>query len=239
MVRNQGDPSGFFDDGNRAAMTRFPHSERRSPAYTIFMIALAKHVPRDDDPQEDHCVHLHGATWADYERLLELRGERAVPRITFFEGTIEIMSPSHLHEAIKSWLGRLVEAWCFERGVEFSTFGSWTLQRRKRESGLEPDECYVFGELANPVRPDLAIEVVWTSGGIRKLDVYRHLGVAEVWFWRKGRISVHCLRDGHYEEVPSSEALPGIDLEQLVSFLDHPTTSQAVRDYRAALQADP
>lgn len=200
------------------------------------MIALAEYLPRDDSPQEDHFVHLRGATWADYERLLELRGERAVPRITFFEGTIEIMSPSHPHEALKSWIGRLVEAWCFERGVEFSTFGSWTLKRKKRESGLEPDECYVFGVVAHPRRPDLAIEVVWTSGGIRKLDVYRNLAVPEVWFWRKGRISVYRLRGAEYEEVPSSEALPGIDLEQLVTFLDRPTTSQAVRDYRSALR---
>jgi hypothetical protein len=45
------------------------------------------------------------------------------------------------------------------------------------------------------------------------------------------------LRGAHYEAVPASEALPGIDLVELVSFLDRPTASQAIRDYRAALQA--
>jgi len=29
---------------------------------------------------------------------------------------------------------------------------------------------------------------------------------------------------------------PAIDLDQLVTFLDRPTTSQAIREYRAALQ---
>jgi hypothetical protein len=37
--------------------------------------------------------------------------------------------------------------------------------------------------------------------------------------------------------VPASEALPGIDLEQLASFLDRPTASAAIREYRAALRA--
>jgi hypothetical protein len=30
--------------------------------------------------------------------------------------------------------------------------------------------------------------------------------------------------------------LPGIDLDELASFLDRPTASQAIRDYRAALR---
>ncbi len=38
--------------------------------------------------------------------------------------------------------------------------------------------------------PDLAIEVIWTSGGIDKLESYRGLGVGEVWFWREGRMEV-------------------------------------------------
>ena len=38
-----------------------------------------------------------------------------------------------------------------------------------------------------------------------------------------------------YSEVPGSRVLPGIDLEQLVSFLDRPSASQAMREYRAAL----
>jgi hypothetical protein len=34
-----------------------------------------------------------------------------------------------------------------------------------------------------------------------------------------------------------SEVLPGIDLDELLSFLDRPTASHAMRDYRAALLA--
>src|SRR5262249_22104675 len=103
--------------------------------------------------------------------------------------------------------------------------------------GVEPDECYVFGEIANPPRPDLAIEVIWTSGGLDKLEIYRKLGVREVWFWRRGRITVHGLRRGAYHEMPRSKVLPGIDLVDLPQFLDRPTTSRAIREYRASLRA--
>jgi Uma2 family endonuclease len=199
--------------------------------------APAALLHHDDRPQEDHFVHLRGVTWADYQRLLEIRGDRSAPRITFLEGTLEIMSPSRSHGAIKSIIGRLVEVYCLEHGIEFSTYGSWTLESKESERGAEPDECYVFGEVRDPVRPDLAIEVVWTSGGLDKLEVYRKLGVREVWYWRKGRIVVHALRGERYEPIAASEVLAGIDHDELASFVDRPMTSQAIREYREALRA--
>ena len=180
---------------------------------------------------------LRGATWADYQRAMEIRGEHSAPRICFLEGRLEIMSPSSDHEAIKSNIGRLVETWCLERDVEFRTVGSWTLQDEAVDRGVEPDDCWIFGDVPDAKRPHLAIEVVWTSGGIRKLDIYRKLGVPEVWFWRKGRLTPHVLRGEDYEEVERSEALPGVDLGQLASFLGERSTSAAIRAYRDALRA--
>lgn len=195
-------------------------------------------MDRGDEPREDHYVHLHGVTWADYLRLLEIRGDRSAPRITYLEGTLEIMSPSRMHEEIKSYIGRLIEAWCLERSVEFTPYGSWTLKNKREKRGAEADECYVFGpEPKRKRRPDLAIEVIWTSGGIDKLNVYRKLGVREIWYWEDGRIGVRVLRGAQYAAASASEVLPGIDLEQLASFLDRPTASQAIRDYRAALRS--
>lgn len=196
--------------------------------------ALADH---DDRRHEDHFVHLYDVSWSDYERVLEMRGDRSAPRIAYLEGMLEIMSPSRDHETIKSIIGCLVETWCLERDIEFSTYGSWTLKNQQRERGAEPDECYVFGRVAEPERPDLAIEVVWTSGGIDKLEIYRKLGVREVWYWRKGRIEPYALRGEAYETLKASEVLPGIDLNELATFLEGPTTSQCIKDYRAALQA--
>ncbi len=116
------------------------------------MCALVYHeLPDDwdDEPREDHFVSLSGASWDDYERLLEVRGERSVPRLTYLEGVLEIMAPSLNHALIKSFVGCLVEAYCLEQGIRFSPAGSWTIKEKKEERGAEPDECYIFG----PERP--------------------------------------------------------------------------------------
>jgi Uma2 family endonuclease len=194
----------------------------------------ADYQQHDDRPTEDHIIRLYGANWEDYQRLLAVRGDHSAPRISYLEGEIEIMSPSQTHEAIKSMIGRLVETYCLERDISFSTFGSWTLEAADRSRGAEPDECYIFGTAPAP-RPQLAIEVVWTSGRIDKLDIYRKLGVTEVWCWRRGRIQPYCLRGERYLPVEGSEVLPGLDLELLTGFIDRPTTSEAIRDYREAL----
>jgi Uma2 family endonuclease len=189
----------------------------------------------DDTPVEDKIVVLRGLSWSDYQRQLEVRGDRSVPRFAYLEGELEIMTPSQPHESLKSHIGHLVAAWCLEKGIEFSAYRSWTLEDKATERGVEADECYVFGIEPEALRPHLAIEVVWTSGGIRKLAIYQKLGVQEVWFWRKGRITVHVLNGDQYLEATTSSVLPGIDLVQLCTFLDRPTTSQAIREYRATL----
>lgn len=206
------------------------------------MHAHNRYEQHDDRPTDDHLVCFSGVSWEDYERLLAMRGDHSAPRIAYLEGDVEIMSPSQTHEGIKSMVGCLIEVYCLERDIPFSTYGSWTLKAQDRTRGAEPDECYVFGDVAlstsEAERPSLAIEVVWTSGRIDKLDIYRKLGVAEVWYWRKGRIQPYCLRGKRYVPVTVSEALPGLDLDLLTSFIERATTSDAIRGYRDALRGD-
>lgn len=188
---------------------------------------------------DDQRVILEGATWADYQRLLALRGESAVPRLTYLEGRLEIMNPSRMHEADKSMVGRLVEAFCMETGVGITPCGSWTLEKKDVERGLEPDECYVLGDDDDPQVPHLAIEVIRTSGGLSKLDVYRALGVQEVWLWRRRRFELFTLRDGAYARIERSELLPGLDLDLLVQFLGIRPMTRAVAEYRRRLRGEP
>jgi Uma2 family endonuclease len=199
------------------------------------MYTNAQYQARDDRPVDDQIVNLHDVSWEDYERLLTMRGDCSAPRISYLEGEVEIMSPSQTHEGIKSRIGRLVESYCLEHDITFSTYGSWTLKSPDRTRATEPDECWVFGT-APADRPHLAVEVVWTSGRIDKLDIYRKLGVAEVWYWRRGRLQPYCLRGERYVPVTAGEVLPGLDLDLLTRFLDQPTTSDAIRGYRQALQ---
>jgi len=180
---------------------------------------------------------MFNVPWSGFEAQLALRGEASVPRVAYLDGAMELMRPSHDHERIKSSIGCLIVTYALERGIDLQPYGGWTLRNEPKAAGLEPDECYVFGTEREPKRPDLAIEVVWTHGGIDKLEIYRRLGVPEVWFWRDEAIAVFVLRNGErYEEAQRSECLPGLDLVQLTSFLGCIPVTQAIRAYQAALR---
>jgi Uma2 family endonuclease len=194
--------------------------------------ALREH---DDMPSTDHIVVLHDIAWNDYERLLEMRGDHSAPRISYLEGEVEIMSPSKDHEQIKTYIGHLLEMWCVDRGIDVRPFGSWTLKRKKDKRAVEADECYVFGTEPRQ-RPQLAIEVEWTRRGIDKLEIYRKLGVDEVWFWRKGVIEVYVLAKETYTRAQRSRVLPQLDLKLIAEVLDRDTLTQAVSDFRKALK---
>ncbi len=191
----------------------------------------------DDMSDGDQIIVLHDVTWDDYERLLEIRGDKSAPRITYLEGELQILSPSRDHELIKSFIGHLLETWCIDRGMEITPVGSWTLKEEKEKRGAEADECYIFGTEPRD-RPQLAIEVEWSRGGIDKLEVYEKLGVEEVWIWRKGVIQVYVFEGKQFERSPRSRLLPTLDLGLLTSMLDRDTLTQAVRDFRKALAAE-
>src|SRR5947209_5556398 len=108
---------------------------------------VARHVEPDTSVEDaDQRVFLHGHRWSDFEVLLAVRGDRAGVRIYFLDGEIELTSPGKSHEGVKTTLGRLIEAYADEMGLELNGFGSWTLKNAPRERGAEPDECYVIGQ---------------------------------------------------------------------------------------------
>jgi Uma2 family endonuclease len=183
----------------------------------------------------DQRVLLHGATWDDYERLLAIRGESAAVRITYLRGEVELMSPSSDHEGISTLIGRFVEAFAEERDLPLNGYGSWTIRKKRRGRGAEPDECYVLGT-RRPSRPDLAIEVVLGSGGIDKLEVYRVLEVPEVWLWRRHRIGVYLLEADRYRQAARSALLPAIDLALVARLATSRDQTAAVRRFRRTLR---
>lgn len=184
---------------------------------------------------EDQRVTLDDVSWSDVELILQIRGDRAGVRVTYLNGVLELMTPSVDHESIKKTIARLLEAYAEEKGHSFNGFGSWTLKNARRARALEPDECYSL-TLRRPTSPDLAIEVVWTSGGIDKLDVYRGLGVREVWFWREGAIEVSALDTVQYQRRERSVVLPELDLAELARYIDPENQTDSVRRYRQALR---
>jgi Uma2 family endonuclease len=188
-------------------------------------------------PDTDQFVYLR-VGWDGYEQLLAMRGDSSVPRITYLKGVVELMSPSRHHEKNKTSLGRLLEVWAYEVGVQLEGYGSWTLKDSKEERGAEADECYTVGRVAesDDDRPDIAIEVIWTSGGINKLEVYRKLGVREVWFFKAGKLAFFALRGERYEELAASELLPNADPRLFERCMAEADQTSALRALHAALR---
>ena len=106
------------------------------------------------------------------------------------------MSPSLNHEIIKEFIGYLIEAYCEKNNLDFYQMGSSTLKLENKKVGKEPDCSYSFGERKQI--PDLAVEVVFSSGGLSDLEKYKLLDVKEVWFWLKDHLEIYCLEEDKY-----------------------------------------
>lgn len=184
----------------------------------------------------DAVVVLRGIPFQTYEAL-RAADDRPSLRLTFLDGVLEIMSPSARHENIGAFLARLVYAYSEERDIPLAGFGSTTFKDRAQERGLEPDECFMLGEEKD--RPDIALEVVLSSGGVEKLEIYRGLGVPEVWFWVNGRLFLHCLAGDAYEPREASVLLPDLPLrevERLVATTPPSQQMHAARAFRSFLR---
>ncbi len=193
---------------------------------------VGEHGSPSVDPEERFVVH--GARWHVYVGLRDSLDEAGSHlRLTYLEGDLELMSPSSDHEQAKTLLGRLLEAWCADAGIDLFALGSTTLRDERVARGLEADESYCVGRHA-PL-PDLAIEVVLSAWRVEKLEVYRGLGVPEVWVFRDGRITVQRLHDDGYRPQIDSVLFPTLDLALLARFVVPGTSlAAAVRGYRQA-----
>ena len=205
-----------------------PHSK-----WYIALMAQAAPLPFLEFRDPDQRVAMHGMSWWQYEVMLAARGESPVPRMAYCDGVIELMSPGLLHEGTKSVLGMLVEAYCFHQGNYFVPMASTTLKQPAAQKGAEPDESYALSKGREV--PDLAIEVIFTSGSIDKLTLYRDLGVGEVWFWIQDKLMGYVLKDGAYQDIDESVALPGLKLATLTRYASMGDAYEAVRAFKRSL----
>lgn len=200
-----------------------------------------------DDPEERFITS--GISWQDYESLLVKLEDSSHYRVTYLDGILEIVSPSVRHENIKTNLGMLLERFFYSKRIRFVPMGSSTFKNRARKAGAEPDECYCIGKAKSV--PDLAIEVVVTSGNTSKLEVYRRLGVSEVWFWERYQFKLYHLRDNSpseqatvhpdtygYEQIKSSELLPQLDISLLEKCISISDSIQAVDEFEQGINKE-
>lgn len=190
---------------------------------------------------------LHGITWQTY---LELRDapENYHVRMTYDRGSLEMMSPSKRHEQFGYFLGRLIDAWSEEAGVDIQGCGTMTCSREDLEKGFEPDRCYYVAnearmrdkpelDLATDPPPDLAVEIDVTRKSIAKMPLYAAFGVPEVWRYDGRSLLVFELSaEGQYVPRPSSRSFPRLPLAEVERVLRRMGTASEtalVRSFRA------
>jgi Uma2 family endonuclease len=182
---------------------------------------------------EERRILLTDVPWSTYVVLRDTVDSPGV-RMTYLEGALEIMSPSRKHEVDKKQIARLLELFCLERDIPLYGYGSMTCRREEKQRGLEADECYSRDR--DTELPELALEVIVTSPLLDKLEVYRGLGVREVWVYRNDRFEIHALRGDRYERIAASEILPEVNLEAIALYAAMPDQHEALRTFRAELR---
>ena len=181
-------------------------------------------------------IPLHAVTWEQYETLITTVGDRPRLRMSYLDGTLEIMTISPEHEMIKKMIARLLEIYAIEADLALYSTGSATFRQRAARRGLEADESYCLDRRKDI--PDIAIEVVLTSGVIDKMNIYQGLGVLEVWVWQAGTIVVQQLREDRsgYTECPGSALIPALNLQLLADHILPQEEPQALRRFRTLIR---
>ena len=138
-------------------------------------------------PVKESFLLFGGLTWREF-KVVEQLLDRPGYRLSFLDGLLEIRQmPGEPHETVRERIGALLEFFLLMAGFDFTPTGSMTLENEAVAVKREADKSY---KLAPDRRlPDLAIEVVFSSGGINKLEAYKRLKIKEVWFWEDGRVN--------------------------------------------------
>jgi Uma2 family endonuclease len=187
-------------------------------------------------PQKSTPLLFEDLTWREFKAVEQLL-DRLGYRLSFLDGTLEIRQmPGELHETAKKRIAALLEHCLLMSGFDFTTpTGSMTLEN---ESKGEADESYKLA--SGRSRPDLAIEVMFTSGGINQLEAYKRLKIAEAWFWEDGVMDIYHLREQgnqpQSEKIIKSEAVPGIDLELCLRCINMVNHVDAIKTFQQAIQ---
>ena len=198
----------------------------------------------------DDCVVLPHVSWETYERLLSDDEERRVPRMTYDQGVLELVTPSMPHEEDARTLARVVDIVAANLGIPIRSVGSTTFRRKDLERGFEPDASFYIQseerirgqqtvDLSADPPPDIVLEMEVSRSAIDKLGLFASMSIPEVWRCDGQRVSIFILdRERHrYRESSHSLALPSLTSEALTRFLAESRTTlspdwfQAVSDW--------
>ena len=178
-------------------------------------------------------VH-QSVTWEQFKTVQSAFAEISGVRLMYCEGILEIMGIGLLHEMVCTLLGGLLMTYFSLKHINFISTGAYS-QLIEPRAEFQADLSYSFS--GNQEATDLCIEIVVTSGGIKKLKKYQLRSIPEVWFWEAGKISIYVLDNGEYLEVEESRFLPGLDRSHLEPCLLMDSHLEAILAFRAKYEA--
>jgi Uma2 family endonuclease len=194
-------------------------------------------------------VLLPNVSWSLYRAIVEARGDRPFPLLTFLDGELELMSPSYRHETLACALRTFVLMLARGLGLPCRGAGSTLWERVGLDKGKEPDACFYLAnepatrglteiDLAIHPPPDLAVEVEISRPLTDALRVYAALGVPEVWRCDGEALRFLHLRDvGTYVESETSRSFPTLRAPEAMGWIaradevDQATWSVAVEEW--------
>jgi Uma2 family endonuclease len=186
--------------------------------------------PSDGEVVQLPFAVLHNVTWQTYQALLDDMGEHCAARLAYDRGTLEIKTPSKLHELINRLLERIITTLTEELGMNVLSLGSTTFDSEDVEQGVEPDSCFYIqnADRVNPednappqdFPPDLVVEVDITSSSRSRLNIYKTMGVPEIWRYSRQGLAILQLHDGEYVEREYSSTFALLSAETLEDFLE-------------------
>ena len=179
---------------------------------------------------ENSVLVLHEVSWAEYEAMLALLPDTARFRISYDQGTLQIMTLSPRHERLKSLFTPLLTVLAEEQNLNLVSLGSTTFKREGAARGLEPDDCYYVHQaermagqdtidLAVDPPPELVIEVDITHPSQDKLPIYGSLGVMEIWRYDGHALQFLLFQEEQYIATTESGLFPGLPAATLTDFV--------------------
>ena len=105
---------------------------------------------KPDTISEPMRIILRGVPWAAYKALRDVPANNHI-RMTYLDGTLELMSPEYVHDRGARRLDILVCEVASAFGVNYEGIGTTTLRRRRRRplkgQARESDASFYFGAL--------------------------------------------------------------------------------------------
>ncbi len=85
-------------------------------------------------------VSFYNLRWQSYEQILAALGNKRAARLTYYKGTLEIVSPLE-EESVSDRIGTLIHVLTEELNLNIKSMAATTFNKHELKVGAEPDKC--------------------------------------------------------------------------------------------------